>query len=728
MIVEQHTNYAYKLKYMDNPTFDKVRDLSTKFYRELPQALQDELYEALNRGIDILDSEPQMTTYLYAFGKMHQAKLEYAFSKLPKEFLELPEINIIDYGCGQALGTMCYADYLRENCYSQKVKTITLIEPSEMCLRRAALHASVFFPDAEDNTINKSFDELKGDTICFDESIPTLHILSNVLDILDIDLVGFADLIKEHIKGYNQFICVGPYFNYSDKDNRMKDFLSFMQGKEIFSKPFDRFEFDKDKAWTAQVLCFSIGGMTEEELSTKVTDKDIENGVKDEFGVIYSHDRKRLLRCENEEIISYVINEGTIVICDNAFYECKSLRQVHISDSVRCIGNYSFWNCKSLRQITIPQSVTSIGEEAFWRCSSLQQVTMSNSVTYIGVYAFALCSSLQQIIIPESVTTIGDGTFHGCESLQQIFIPNTVKSIGEYAFSECESLKQIILPELITKIKYKTFYCCYSLQHINIPNSVTSIEANAFYGCAMIQLNIPNSVIRIGKAAFSNCRSIQQIIIPELVTEICDETFSECTSLQQVIIPNSVTRIGKDAFSYCLSLKQITIPNSVTSIAESTFDECSSLKQVTIPNSITCIRKFAFCGCNSLQQFIIPETVTTIEGGVFNNCYGINLTSKTSRYIVQDKLLIDKFENKIISCFGNEKVVIIPESVTSIGKCAFIYCDSIQQVVIPDSVSIIGESAFHGCDSLKQVIIPKGSKQRFLDIIQENLRDKLVEE
>lgn len=117
MMIEQNTNYAYKLKYMGSPTFDKVRDLSTKFYRELPQALQGELFEALNRGIDILDSEPQMTAYLFAFGKMHQAKLNYAFDKLPKEFFEQPEINIIDYGCGQALGTMCYADYLRDKGY-----------------------------------------------------------------------------------------------------------------------------------------------------------------------------------------------------------------------------------------------------------------------------------------------------------------------------------------------------------------------------------------------------------------------------------------------------------------------------------------------------------------------------------------------------------------------------------------------------------------------------------
>ena len=155
MIIEQNTNYAYKLKYMDNPTFDKVRDLSTKFYRELPPALQDELFEALNRGIDILDSEPQMTAYLFAYGKMHKAKLNYAFEHLPETFFEIPELNINDYGCGQAVATMCYADFLRKQGYEQKIRRVTLIEPSEAALKRAALHVSVFFPDAEIVTINK---------------------------------------------------------------------------------------------------------------------------------------------------------------------------------------------------------------------------------------------------------------------------------------------------------------------------------------------------------------------------------------------------------------------------------------------------------------------------------------------------------------------------------------------------------------------------------------------
>lgn len=315
MMIEQNTNYAYKLKYMDNPTFDKVRDLSTKFYRELPQALQDELFEALNRGIDILDSEPQMAAYLFAFGKMHQAKLNYAFDKLPKEFFEQPKINIIDYGCGQALGTMCYADFLRENGYSQKVKAITLIEPSEMCLKRAALHASVFFPNAKIKTANKSFDELVKNDICCEEDTPTLHILSNVLDMLSFDLKKLSKLVKDCLKGYNQFVCVGPYFNSVVKDNRMTDFASQISGK-ISYETFDKRELNPEKDWTCSVLLCANGTISIktniikldcdkvfEEANTfrKSEEKDLNNDYCQElFYKLQVCARMEDKRCQNE--------------------------------------------------------------------------------------------------------------------------------------------------------------------------------------------------------------------------------------------------------------------------------------------------------------------------------------------------------------------------------------------------------------------------------------------
>ena len=233
-----------------------------------------------------------MTAYLFAFGKMHQAKLNYAFEKMPKEFLEQPEINIIDYGCGQALGTMCYADFLRENGYSQKVKTITLIEPSEMCLKRAALHASMFFPDAEIKTVNKSFDELVEDDICCDEDIPTLHILSNVLDMLSFDLDKFAVLVKSCLKGYNQFVCVGPFFNNVVKDNRITGFASQISGK-ISYETFDKRELNPEKDWTCSVLLCANGTNS---IKTNIIELDCDKVF--EYAVMFSENMEKDLNSD----------------------------------------------------------------------------------------------------------------------------------------------------------------------------------------------------------------------------------------------------------------------------------------------------------------------------------------------------------------------------------------------------------------------------------------------
>ncbi len=271
MQIEQSTIYAYKLKYLENPNFDKIRSFAQSFINELPLELRDELFEKLNRGVDLLQSEPVMLIYLFSFGNMHQAKLNYAFEHLPDSFFEQREINIIDYGCGQAIGTMCYIDYLKTKNPNQKIKSVTLIEPSDICLKRAGLHTSAFLPDAEIRLINKTFDQLYDDDIACDENIPTLHILSNVLD-LDFDLERLASLIEKNIKGYNQFVCVGPYFNYSDKDQRMEEFTDLIEGDVSFTNILNQGELNPEKSWTCQAFVFSVGA-TE---NTKIMEGDFE--------------------------------------------------------------------------------------------------------------------------------------------------------------------------------------------------------------------------------------------------------------------------------------------------------------------------------------------------------------------------------------------------------------------------------------------------------------------
>ena len=321
---------------------------------------------------------------------------------------------------------------------------------------------------------------------------------------------------------------------------------------------------------------FGVEKPKEEEVwSTEVTEEDRKNAVKDEFGVKYSKDWKRLFGTTWNLRGKYSIRKG-----------------------VKVIGNEAFKWCESLTSINIPNSVTTIGDSAFLGCKSLTNINIPNSVATIGKSAFKWCESLTNINIPKSVTTIGDSAFWGCKSLTNSNIPNSVTTIGECAFSCCDSLISINIPNSVTTIGDSAFEGCIYLTNIIIPNSVTTIGDSAFEGCkSLTNINIPNSVTTIGDSAFEGCKSLTNINIPNSVTTIGDSAFNGCKSLISINIPNSVTTIGKGAFSHCDSLTSINIPNSVTTIGNSAFNECKFLTNINIPNSVTTIEYGAFCSC-----------------------------------------------------------------------------------------------------------------------------------
>ena len=737
MIIEQNTNYAYKLKYMDNPTFDKVRDLSTKFYRELPQALQNELFEALNRGIDILDSEPQMTAYLFAFGKMHQAKLNYAFGKLPEEFFEQPEINIIDYGCGQALGIMCYADSLREKGCLQKVKTITLIEPSEICLKRAALHASVSFPNAEIKTVNKKFDDLtKNDIVCSEET-PTLHILSNVLDMLNFDLDKFSALIKDSLNGYNQFVCVGPYFNDYKRDERMNGFASHFCN-DYMAEILEKRELNAEKNWTCQITCFIVKTYSNSYSLTSGTTKEPKDAVQDSAGVLYSLDGERLLKNNNWHISEYSIKEGTKEICDYAFSNNCELKSISIPNSVHTIGKNAFNNCWNLESVDLPDSVVSIGESAFSGCTNLKSVHLSWYVLSIGDYSFSNCPNLKLINIPKSVTTIGVNPFRGYRNTRLNINSNSSRYLVDREFLIDDVEKRLIcyfghgtrirVPSNIKHIGDCAFYGCETITQVTIPDTVESIGSCSFQGCKSLQtMNIPNSVTSIGEASFSSCSSLFEIIIPDSIQSIGSNPFIECENIsitskssrfiiykgmlidtrqkrlityfgneESLIIPdNFVSSIGALAF-YSNRIKNIDIPNSVHTIENHAFSGCKLLENISFPNSISSIGSWAFSFCESIKYITIPNSVSSIEEGTFNSCKSLREIS-------------------------------LPESVQSIGFLSFASCNSLFAVDIPNSINKIGDGAFWLCTSLLYIYIPLGSLEKFKKLFPQDLWEKLWE-
>jgi len=331
-----------------------------------------------------------------------------------------------------------------------------------------------------------------------------------------------------------------------------------------------------------------------------------------------------------------------------------------------------------VKSAVIAEGVTSIGGFAFYDCTSLTSVTIPDSVTSIGANAFFDCTSLTSVTIPDSVTSIGVGAFASCTSLTGIWV---AESNSHYS-SDASGV-------LFNKDKTTLVQCPGAFAAYTIPNSVTSI----------------------GDVAFSFCTSLASVTIPDSVTSIGRHAFQYCTSLTSVTIPNGVTSIGDSAFSYCASLTSVTIPDSVTSIGWSAFAGCTSLTSVTIPDSVTSIGSLAFSGCTSLTSVTVPDSVTSIGDAAFASCTsltGIWVAEGSSHYASDASgVLFNKDKTTLVQCPGAfSGSYAIPDSVTSIGHCAFEDCASLTSVTIPDSVTSIGADAFYNCKSLTSVTIP----------------------
>ena len=371
---------------------------------------------------------------------------------------------------------------------------------------------------------------------------------------------------------------------------------------------------------------FGVEKPKEEEVwSTVVTKEDRKNAVKDEFGVKYSKNWKRLLRVPCNLSSKYSIRNGVKVIVNSAFKWCNSLTSINIPNSVTTIGDWAFDGCDSLTSITIPSSVVTIIGNPFynWHGNLYNEskafiyedhVLFNKNKTILITYR----AKGTNYTIPNSVTTIGDSAFLGCHSLTSINIPNSVRTIGDSAFRGC-----------------------FSLTSINIPNSVTTIGDSAFLGCvSLTNINIPNSVTTIGDTAFCRCNSLTSITIPNSVVTIIDNPFynwhGNLYNESKAFIYEDHVLFNKNKtilIAYRAKGTNYTIPNSVTTIGKRAFGDCDSLTSINIPNSVTTIGNRAFEYCKSLTSINIPNSVTTIEDGAFYGC--INLPSHIKSDIIQ---------------------------------------------------------------------------------------------
>jgi len=229
-IIETDTKYSKAIE-KAQPNFNSIRQVSVERYASIAS---DSIFYSLGRGVTVLTEESQLFAYMNSYGKMHNQKLTTSFDFLPENIFN-DSVDIIDWGCGQAMAAMNLFEYLNAKNIKHKTSQITLIEPSELALKRGALHIKRFLPSAVIDTKNKDLDSLTNDDFKNNQNNFHLHLFSNILDIDLFSLTSLIERIDKNFKGVNYFVCVSPYIN-DLKTERLDSFMKYFSGKEKFEK------------------------------------------------------------------------------------------------------------------------------------------------------------------------------------------------------------------------------------------------------------------------------------------------------------------------------------------------------------------------------------------------------------------------------------------------------------------------------------------------------------
>lgn len=213
--------------------------------------------------------------------------------------------------------------------------------------------------------------------------------------------------------------------------------------------------------------------------------------LRDEHGIIYSLDGKRLLEGRHCDCKTYRIKEGTEFVCNGAFSK----------DAWEDLFNK---RQKTLEKIILPSTLLYFPRTAVSEDCSIESLSPNYSIInelLIDTRKMSVVKCLnryiQKIEIYEPIEEIEEYAFANCSVLQSVSLPKSMQRIGEYAFRNCELLCSI-----------------------NLPDSIDTISTSAFSGCKVLHINhLPKHLSHIGDSAFQWC-IIDGVTIPECIKDL----------------------------------------------------------------------------------------------------------------------------------------------------------------------------------------------------------------
>lgn len=239
-----------------------------------------------------------------------------------------------------------------------------------------------------------------------------------------------------------------------------------------------------------------------------------------------------------------------------------------------------------------------------------------------------------------------DGPFAYMDSLKEITLPPNLTDVGGWPFCHCPSLEKISVAEGNPRY-YSVDGCLFNSRAsaiIRVPESVP-IE----------NFEIPSGIRTIGYGCFEGNMTIEELTIGADVTSIANESLRIYNLRRITVAPGSST------FSSPLSSVLYSINSAGEPVSLVLIPSESMIFSLTLPSTIKSIGNFAVYGGDNLRGLTLNEGLESI------GMYALNGVS-----------------------LGD---LVIPSTVTSIGKCALRYITLRSLTVLPEIPPVMGEYA-----------------------------------
>ncbi len=325
------------------------------------------------------------------------------------------------------------------------------------------------------------------------------------------------------------------------------------------------------------------------------------------------------------------------------------------------------------------------------------------------------------LTIPEEVNglpvkEIGSNAFDDADTLIEINVPSSVETICSLSIDSLDLLERINISEGLTEIQSDAINNCPALQEINLPSTLKVLGREAVSYTGLERIVLPGSLEKIGDVPFGENNYLKEIVLEDnpYYKTVDGVLFTKDGSrlIQYPVlhgetyeIPEGTKSIGYGAFAGA-SLTHVTFPESVETIENCAFFGCASLQGVILPESLQMVGerafgKYTFSSSSNTEgakeELHIGKNVSYIGAKAFNGLWvnGFNVDEENPVYANNGIFLTNRAKDTILEApFGAERIIVVPEGITTLTKDIFEDLGSNHDFIFPDSAFRFADRIF----------------------------------